>query len=363
MDIKVPSVGESVKSGILSAWLKNDGDSVREGDPLFELETEKATVEVPSAASGVLKTEIAAGTEVVVEQRVGMIEEPPPGKSPTEGKPAAPDSPAKAEPPAPAQAAPATPPPAEPVPAAARQTPGPGRDAADRERRVPMSMIRKRTAQRLTEAKHNAAHLTTFNEIDMQAVMALRARCRDDFEKEHGVRLGFMSFFVKACARALAAFPEVNAAVDGEDIVYHDYYDIGVAVSTDKGLLVPILRGADRLTFAEVEQTVAALAGRARDRKLGPDELTGGTFTITNGGIFGSLLSTPIPAYPQSAVLGMHAIKKRPVVVDDEIAVRPMMYVALTYDHRLIDGRQAVSFLKTVKELIEDPGRMLLAGT
>jgi len=228
------------------------------------------------------------------------------------------------------------------------------------QRRVPMSLVHRRMAKHLLEAQRNAAHLTTFNEVDMSKVIDLRSRYRQQFEEAHDVRLGFMSFAVKACCSALAANPAVNAMIDGDDIVYNQSHNIGVAVSTDNGLVVPVVRAADSLSFAETETAIATLAAKARKRALLPDDLMGGTFSITNGGVFGSMLSTPIPAYPQTAILGMHAIKKRPVVVEDEIVIRPIMYVALTYDHRVIDGRTAIGFLAKVKQLIEEPDRMLL---
>ena len=223
-----------------------------------------------------------------------------------------------------------------------------------------MTTIRKKTAQRLVASRQNAAHLTTFNELDMTNVMRIREEYRESFQEKHGIRLGFMSFFVKACCSALADYPEVNAYLEEDQIVYNNFYDVGIAVSTDRGLLVPVLKDADRKSFAEIESAIRDFAARAQGKKLTVDELSGGTFTITNGGVFGSLLSTPIPNPPQTAILGMHAIQKRAVVVDDEIVIRPMMYVALTYDHRLIDGREAVSFLVRVKELIEDPHRLML---
>jgi 2-oxoglutarate dehydrogenase E2 component (dihydrolipoamide succinyltransferase) len=225
---------------------------------------------------------------------------------------------------------------------------------------VPLSALRRRIAENLVRARQSAAHLTTFNEVDMQAVMEIRSRYREEFQQQHGVHIGLMSFFVKACCRALAEFPEVNAMLDGEELVYRHYYDIGVAVSTDRGLLVPVLRDADRMSFAGIERAIASLAERAREKRITPDELAGGTFTITNGGVFGSLLSTPIPNYPQTAILGMHVVQKRPVAVGDQVLIRPMMYVALTYDHRVIDGREAVGFLVRVKRLVEDPYRLLL---
>jgi 2-oxoglutarate dehydrogenase E2 component (dihydrolipoamide succinyltransferase) len=236
----------------------------------------------------------------------------------------------------------------------------PAAPSPDRERRERMSSIRQRIAQRLVAAQQGAAILTTFNEADLSAVMALRAKYKDAFQKKYGVSLGFMSFFVKAAVEALRAFPVVNAWIDDSDIVYHDFYDIGVAVSTEKGLMVPVLRDAGRLSFAEIEKGIAELAARARDGKIGVADLQGGTFTITNGGVFGSLLSTPILNPPQSAILGMHTIQKRPVAVEDQVVVRPMMYLALSYDHRLIDGRQAVSFLVRIKECVEGPERLML---
>ena len=228
------------------------------------------------------------------------------------------------------------------------------------EKRVPMSRLRSRIAERMVEAQHTAAMLTTFNEVDLTEVMALRKRYRDSFEKQHGVRLGFMSFFAKASVEALKRFPVVNASVEDNDIVYHNYYDIGIAVSTERGLMVPVLRDVDQLSFAEFENELGAMAAKAQDGTIGMDELTGGTFTITNGGIFGSMMSTPILNPPQSAILGMHNIQQRPMVVDGEMQIRPMMYLAVTYDHRIIDGREAVQFLVTIKEQLEDPGRLLL---
>ena len=249
-----------------------------------------------------------------------------------------------------------------PMPAAATGAapPPPSSDTDERERRVPMTRLRRRIAERLKEAQNTAAILTTFNEADMSAVMALRAEYRDDFEKRHGTRLGFMSFFVNACVVALGEIPEVNAAIEGDDLVYRDYYDIGVAVATPRGLVVPVVRDADRLGLAGIERTIADLGRRARDGALGLDEMTGGTFTITNGGVYGSLLSTPILNPPQSGILGMHRIQERPVVVDGAIEARPMMYLALSYDHRVVDGREAVTFLVRVKECLESPQRMLL---
>jgi 2-oxoglutarate dehydrogenase E2 component (dihydrolipoamide succinyltransferase) len=255
---------------------------------------------------------------------------------------------------------PAAPAPVKPTPKPAvppRPAPVPGSRETER---VPMSRMRKKTAERLVQAKQATAYLTTFNEIDMQPVMDIRSRLKSGFEKQHGTRIGFMSFYIKACCQALKAFPAVNSQIDGSDIVYHKYYDIGVAVSLDQGLIVPVVRRADCLSFAEIESSIVGLVQRAKNKQLLPDELTGGTFTITNGGVFGSLMSTPIPAYPQTAILGMHTIKKRPVVIDDQIVARPMMYVALTYDHRVIDGKDAVSFLALVRDFVEQPDKLLL---
>ncbi|HVO37905.1 MAG TPA: dihydrolipoyllysine-residue succinyltransferase [Spirochaetia bacterium] len=378
LEIKIPSVGESVTRGIISSWLKKDGESVEEGGDLLELETDKATVTVPAPATGVVSISVAAGTEVAIGQVIGSIDtEAKAAAAPTPApvaRPAPAPAPKPAEKPAAAPAAAAAAPPAAPPPPKPAASPGAtaapaavpavleaGGAPATRES---MSSLRKRIAQRLLEAQHATASLTTFNEVNMQNVMDLRSRYREEFERRHGVKLGFMSFFVKACCRALAEFPVVNARIDGDEIVSYHTYDIGVAVSTDRGLVVPVVRNADRLSIAELEAAIADLAARARDRRILPDELAGGTFSITNGGVFGSLLSTPLLNYPQSAILGMHSIQRRPVVEDgnngESVIVRPMMYVALTYDHRLIDGREAVSFLKRVKELVEDPWRILI---
>lgn len=400
VDIKVPSAGESVSEAILARWLKNDGDFVKADEPVVELETDKATQEVPAPAAGKLRTSIAAGTTVAVGSTIGRIEEG--AAAPAESKPA----PALQTPTYPRPAVTGThdaalspsarvrvesqgidpqgltgsgrggriikqdvvgngtpKPPADGNGQARRPEPPPATvpmptDA--RERRERMSGIRQRIAARLVESQQSTATLTTFNEADLHAVNELRAKYKDRFKEKHGVGLGFMSFFVKAAIEALRAFPLVNARIDGSDIVFQDHYDIGVAVSTERGLMVPILRDADRMSFAEVEKQVAALAGKARDGKISVSDLQGGTFTITNGGIFGSLLSTPILNPPQTAILGMHAIQKRPVVVNDQIVIRPMMYLALSYDHRLIDGREAVQFLVRIKEGIENPERLML---
>jgi 2-oxoglutarate dehydrogenase E2 component (dihydrolipoamide succinyltransferase) len=422
--IEVPSVGESITEGILSRWLKQDGEQVRADDPLFELETDKATGEVPSPASGKLHITTKEGEKVAIGAVVGQIEEgaaapraaPEPPASNRQARATSPTeepTPARRPQPAP-ESAPPPPEDAVPLSPAARQlaadqgidirlVPGTGRGgrvtkedvlaylerrptaqtkasglivaasppppasaamepARDgrSETRQRMTTIRQRIAERLVAAQHTAAILTTFNEADLSAVIALRARYKEEFQKRHDIALGFMSFFVRAVVEALKAFPQVNSRIDGNDVVTPNYCDIGVAVSTEKGLLVPILRNTERLGFAAIECVIAELAEKARTGKIGVADLQGGTFTITNGGVFGSLLSTPIINPPQSAILGMHAIQKRPVVVDDQIVIRPMMYLALSYDHRLIDGREAVSFLVQVKKGVENPERLLL---
>jgi 2-oxoglutarate dehydrogenase E2 component (dihydrolipoamide succinyltransferase) len=421
VEIKVPSVGESITEGTIAQWLKKNGAHVRQGEALFELETDKATTEVPAPAAGVLRIGVTEGKTVAIGAVVGTIEDgaaasqsrppsPEPATSPKPDKRADKAEPAAVparEPQPPVEAKPE-----RPLSPAARRLaveaqvqpgdiPGTGRHglvtkedvlqyldqrrqseplvsaplpvadvtpvtppqsvvAARSETRQPMSAIRQRISERLLASQKNAATLTTFNEADMSAVMDLRARFKDRFREKHGAGLGFMGFFVKAVVEALRAYPIVNAWIDQTDIVYHDYYNIGVAVSTDRGLMVPVLRDADRLSFAAIEKTMAELAEKARAGKIGVQELQGGTFTITNGGIFGSMLSTPILNPPQSAILGMHAIQKRPVAVNDQVVIRPMMYLALSYDHRLIDGRDAVLFLIRIKECIEQPDRLLL---
>lgn len=374
-EVKVPSVGESISSGVIVTWLKHSGDRVRQGDNLFELETDKAVLEIPSPAAGTLEVLVDEGTEVSIGQVVAMLEpsadaeEPPTPEQPANAEPSPPASQEqvteKAEVPAP-EAKPLVPPAEEttvaPPPAPAPPppvTPSPA-EGQRRTERVPMTMIRRKTAERLALARRTAAYLTTFNEIDMEKVIEIRSQYKTSFEKEHGIKIGFMSFFVKACCQSLKEYPRVNATIDGDDIVYNHFYDIGVAMSIEQGLIVPVIRDADKLHFADIEKAITDFAARASKKKIAPDELAGGTFTITNGGVFGSLMSTPIPAYPQSAILGMHAIKKRPVVVEDQITIRPMMYVALSYDHRLIDGREAIGFLLRIKEYIEDPDKLLL---
>jgi 2-oxoglutarate dehydrogenase E2 component (dihydrolipoamide succinyltransferase) len=398
--ITVPALGESVTEATIAKWLKKIGDSVAMDDPLVELETDKVTLEVNAAAAGVL-TDIAAEEGATVEVGAvlghiggnGQAAAAPAPKPAAAAKPA----PAPAATPAPAAAVadfdrsgpaakklvtesgldPATIPAtgkdgrltkgdvlaaaaAAPTPAAKPALPVPAADPAGREQRVRMTRLRKRIAERLKSAQNTAAMLTTFNEVDMSATMALRETYKDAFEKRHGVRLGFMSFFVKACISALKELPMVNASIDGDDLVYHNYYDIGVAVGTENGLVVPVIRDADKLGFAEIEKAIGAYGRKARDGKLTLEELTGGTFTISNGGVYGSLNSTPILNPPQSAILGMHKTQRRPVAIGDKIEIRPMMYLALSYDHRIIDGREAVTFLVRVKETIEDPQRLLI---
>jgi len=394
-DIIVPPLGESVTEATVARWLKQPGDAVKVDDPLVELETDKVTLEVNAPAAGTL-SEILVPKDgnVAVGGVLGRID----GTGKPAARPAPTPPPVKTASPPPK---PAAPPPPKPAPAtppdlmarsgpavrrmiaesgvAPASIPASGKDgrltkgdvmaaldrptapaeAGPREERVRMTRLRRRIAERLKEAQNTAAMLTTFNEADMSEVMALRERYRETFEQKHGVRLGFMSFFVKACILALKEIPAANAEIDGEDIVYKNHYDIGVAVGTEQGLVVPVLRDADRLDFADIEKQVADLGRRARDGKLKLEELTGGTFTITNGGVYGSLMSTPILNPPQSAILGMHKIQPRPVVVNGEIVARPMMYLALSYDHRLVDGREAVTFLVRVKECIEDPERLL----
>ena len=410
LTLRVPALGESIREATLGAWKRAEGDEVAADEPLVEVESEKATLEVPSPGAGVLRKilrqtgeTVAVGDVIAEIDQIAASASSSPSPSPSSSSSssssanggavrAAPSarkamsesglSPddvkgsgrggriqkqdvdrtlqARAETRMPrTEITEITPPPGrEPEP----EVPVPGRPATDagHERVVPMSPLRRTVARRLVEAQHNAAILTTFNEIDMSNVLALRERYQERFVKAHGIKLGFMSFFVKAAIEALKAFPAVNGEVRGTDIVYKDHYDIGVAVGGGKGLVVPVVRDADRLSFAEVEAAIADLAARARDNKLSMKELEGGTFTISNGGIYGSLLSTPILNPPQSGILGLHATQKRAVVVGDAVVVRPMMYVALSYDHRLIDGREAVQFLVRVKECVEDPDRILI---
>jgi 2-oxoglutarate dehydrogenase E2 component (dihydrolipoamide succinyltransferase) len=393
IEIKVPQLPESVTDATLVGWHKKVGESVRRDDNLVDLETDKVVLEVPAPASGTLiEIKVSDGTTVTSGELLALLDESavPAAVEPQQAEAPAPTA-------APAEAAQKLSPavrrlldehdldatsvsgtgkdgrltksdvlaylkshsdedvtPGDPAPAL------PAAGAQRTEQRVPMTRLRARIAARMVEAQHAAAMLTTFNEVDLTKVMSLRKRYKESFEKEHGVRLGFMSFFAKAAVEALKKYPAVNASVEGNDIIYHDYFDIGIAVSSDRGLMVPVLRNVDHLSFAQIESDIAELGKKARDGTMSLEDLTGGTFTITNGGVFGSMLSTPILNPPQSAILGMHAIQQRPMVVDGEIVVRPMMYLALTYDHRIIDGKEAVQFLVNLKNLLEDPGRLLL---
>ena len=389
-EIRVPALGESVTEATIAKWFRQTGEAVKADEPLVELETDKVTVEVPAPASGKLSSiDAAPGTTVNVGALLGMIEEGAAGAAP----PKAAEAPKKAEAPAPAaKAAEATLSPAVrkmveenkvdtssvtgtgkdgrltkgdviahlEKPAAPAPAPAPAPSDATREERVKMSRLRLTIARRLKDAQNTAAMLTTFNEVDMTATMALRNQYKDLFEKKHGVKLGFMSFFVKACIQALKEIPAVNAEIDGDDIVYKNFYHIGVAVGTEKGLVVPVLRDADMLSFAGIEKTIAEYGKRARDGQLQIAEMQGGTFTISNGGVYGSLMSTPILNAPQSGILGMHKIQERPVAVNGQVVIRPMMYLALSYDHRIVDGKEAVTFLVRVKENLEDPQRTIL---
>ena len=392
MDIKAPVFPESVPDGVIAAWHRQPGDAVRRDEPLADIETEKVVLEIVAPADGTL-TEVlkAEGDTVLSEEPIARFE---PGEVPADAGEQAPPAAGLEEQPSASPAArklaeengmslasvqgsgrdgritkadvaralEAAPAPRGAEPSTPLAAEAPSTMAGERpERRVPMTRLRASVARRLVEAQQNAAMLTTFNEVDMSAVITLRTRHREAFQRVHnGVRLGFMSFFVRACVEALKRFPAVNACIDGDDVLYHGYYDIGVAVSSERGLVVPVLRDADALSFAQVEDQIADFGARAAANKLGIDEMSGGTFTISNGGVFGSLLSTPILNPPQTAILGMHKIEQRPVVVDGEIVARPMMYLALSYDHRLIDGQEAVRFLVAVKELIEEPAKILL---
>jgi len=417
IEIKVPSVGESVTEALLAQWFKKDGDAVRKDEPLFVLETDKVTLEVTAEAAGVLSVKVPDGTTVKVGTVVGAIdtisaagaaeiEQPaaekkklpraPEPKPPVMEKPQVPaEAPAKAE----TREVPENLPPsvrrlvgehrldlsriqgtgpggritkgdvllyieqaAQPAaPAAAAEPVCPPCESVKEEiTRKPMTPIRRRIAERLLKARQNTAMLTTFNDIDMGSVIELRQRYKETFQKKHGVSLGFMSFFIKASVEALKAVPEINAFIDGADIVYPHFYHVGVAVGSERGLVVPVIRHADQLSFAQLEQAINAFVARIKDNRLTLADLEGGTFTITNGGVFGSLLSTPILNTPQSGILGMHRVDKRPVAINDQVVIRPMMYVALSYDHRIVDGRQAVTFLKHIKECIENPERIMM---
>lgn len=400
--IVVPPMGESVSEATVAKWLKKVGDAVKMDEPLVELETDKVTLEVNATSAGVIsEINVQQGGNVGVGAVLGLISEggaavsSPSASATTSAPPQAP-KPATANTSTPPAQGPAvmpaarkqaedrglnpyeipgsgkagrvtkedvvnySAPAAKPTPAARAPQPTGPRSRADLEERVRMTRLRQRIAERLKDAQNTAAMLTTFNEVDMTNVMALRAQHKESFEKKYGTKLGFMSFFVKACIQALKEIPSVNAEIEGDDLVYKNYYDIGVAVGTPQGLVVPIVRDADQMNFAEIEKTIGDLGKRAKDGKLAMADLTGGTFTITNGGTYGSLMSTPILNPPQSGILGMHAIKERAVVVNGKVEPRPMMYLALSYDHRIIDGREAVTFLVRVKECIENPERLLL---
>ena len=367
--LKVPSVGESVTEVEIGQWLKNEGAFATEDEPVVVIETEKATLEVPAPVTGeVTQVLRKTGEKAAVGDVIGYMEEAKvpaadkkaPKKEPEPARPVVKEEKAPVPPaPPPQKAEPKTPEPPPSQPAAAPPAAQPTTTGRE-ERVLPMSPIRRKIAERLVESQNTAALLTTFNEVEMSAVQGLRAAHQENFQKKHQVKLGLMSFFVKAAIEALRQIPQINAEVRGGNIVFRDYYDIGIAIGGGKGLVVPVLRNAERLSFAEIEKQIADFAQRAREDRLKVDELQGGTFTISNGGIYGSLLSTPIVNPPQSGVLGMHAIEERPVVRNGQIVARPMMYVALTYDHRIVDGREAVTFLKRVKELIEDPARLLL---
>jgi len=437
IEIKIPSVGESVTEALLAQWFKNDGDLVKNDEPLFVIETDKVTLEVVAEADGVLAITVAEGEMVAIGAVVGTLDSdgvaraaaPAAGGEPDEPAPAEPAKPVEPEPPAPepAMAVPAP----EPAPAPQETTrsdlsefslapsvrrlvaeknldptliPGTGPDgritkgdvvlylesapssdsvtqpdrpavpaaapvdlepakpvsAAETVSRKPMSPIRQRIAARLLEAKHSTAMLTTFNEIDMSNLMAIRKQYKEAFKQKYGVNLGMMSSFIRACVEALKELPQINAFIDGKDFIEHHYYHIGVAVGSERGLVVPVIRHADQLSFAGLEQAIVDYVKKIQENRLELADLEGGTFTISNGGVYGSLLSTPILNTPQSAILGMHKIEKRPVVIDDEVVIRSMMYVALSYDHRIVDGREAVTFLKRIKEFVENPERMMM---
>ncbi|MFC1812508.1 2-oxoglutarate dehydrogenase complex dihydrolipoyllysine-residue succinyltransferase [Thermodesulfobacteriota bacterium] len=439
LEIKIPSVGESVQEAVLVQWYKKDGDAVTKDEPLFVIETDKVTLEIVAEANGILKISVSEGETVAIGAVVGTLDteavpaEAPEPAPPLEAAPVPIEAPAEPAPPAekapPVSIKAATEPvteavPAEPAPVEAEsvraapilppsvrrlvaeknidikavtgtgpgnrvtkgdvllyleqpQSPAPVETGAQKPSppqilaetvlaeeeavsRKPMSPIRQRIAARLLEAKQNTAMLTTFNEIDMSRTMSVRTRFKEAFKEKYGVNLGFMSFFIKASVEALKEFPQINAFVEGKEIVYHHYYHIGIAIGTGRGLVVPVIRNADTLSFAELEQAIVDFVDKVKTNRLELADLEGGTFTITNGGVFGSLLSTPILNMPQSGILGMHKIEKRPVVVEDEIQIRPMMYVALSYDHRIVDGREAVTFLVRIKENIENPERIMM---
>lgn len=370
-DIKIPALGESVAGGQISKWHFKTGDAVKVGDVLLTLETDKVAAEVTAEASGVLTIAKGEGEDVEVGGVVGSIAEgaaaaaPAPVAAPAPAPAPAAAAPAAAPAPAPVAAAPAPAPVAAPAPAPApKPAPAPAAPAKPEGRvtRKKMTPLRKKIADQLVSAQQTAAILTTFNECDMSHVMALRSKLQDSFVKTHGVKLGFMSFFVKAVVEALKAVPQINVRVEGDEIVQQHFYDIGVAVGTEKGLIVPVLRDCDQKSFADIEKDILAYAAKAKEGKISLPDLTGGVFTISNGGVYGSLLSTPILNPPQSAILGMHSIQQRPMAVDGQVVIRPMMYLALSYDHRVVDGKEAVTFLIRVKDCIENPARMLVGA-
>jgi 2-oxoglutarate dehydrogenase E2 component (dihydrolipoamide succinyltransferase) len=360
-DIKIPALGESVAGGQISKWHFPVGDAVKVGDVLLTLETDKVAAEVTSEFTGVLAG-IAAkeGDDVVIGAVVGNITEGAAAAAPAAAPAPAPAAPAVVEAPKPAAPAPvAEAPKPAPVPAPApKAAPAP----EGRTTRKKMSPLRRKIADQLVNAQQTAAILTTFNECDMSSLMGMRSKLQDSFVKTHGVKLGFMSFFVKAVVEALKAVPQINVKVEGDEIVQQHFYDIGVAVGTERGLIVPVIRDADQKSFAEIEKDILSYAAKAKEGKIELSDLTGGVFTISNGGVYGSLLSTPIINPPQSAILGMHTIQQRPVAVDGQVVIRPMMYLALSYDHRVVDGKEAVTFLIRIKDCIENPARMLVGA-
>lgn len=382
-DIKIPALGESVAGGQIAKWHFKDGDAVKAGDVLLTLETDKVAAEVPADVSGVLRISRKEGDDVEVGAVVGSIEEGAgsPAAAPADKPNQEPPVPAKAaEPAAPVAAAPVVEKPA-PAPAASAPAPTPTPKIAEfkvvpkadepapvpakaegRITRKKMTPLRKKIADQLVSAQRTAAILTTFNECDMSSVMAMRSKLQDSFVAKNGVKLGFMSFFVKAVVEALRAVPQINVRLEGDELVQQHFYDIGVAVGTEKGLIVPVLRDCDQKSFADLEKDILGYAAKAKDGKIQLSDLTGGVFTISNGGVYGSLLSTPILNPPQSAILGMHSIQQRPMAVDGQVVIRPMMYLALSYDHRVVDGKEAVTFLIRVKECIENPARMLVGA-
>jgi 2-oxoglutarate dehydrogenase E2 component (dihydrolipoamide succinyltransferase) len=429
IEVKIPAVGESITSGLLSAWLKKDGEMVKDGESILMLETDKISTEIPAPGSGIIRIQVAAGQEVKIGQVVATIDQTAKAGSPPPAEGAAPEIGKKTEAmpvepavmsgekgdgartelspavrrlveeekiplekvhgtgrhgqvtkedlinflesrsaipeqkgPGPIEQVASPPTQVAPAPVSESAKESPQSKTDERFTRRKMSPLRKKIAAQLVMAQQSAAMLTTFNEVDMSAVMQLRSRYQENFQKRHGIKLGFMSFFVKAAVDALQSVPAINARLDGEDLIENHFYDIGVAVGTERGLVVPVIRDADKKSFARLEQDIAKFATKAREGKLQLDDLMGGVFTITNGGIYGSLLSTPILNPPQSGILGMHKIQNRPVAVGEKVEIRPMMYLALSYDHRVVDGQEAVTFLVRIKECIEDPSRLLLQG-